>query len=236
MKLSAPIYRLKRKARLLSRAEKIPLHQALDRIALEEGIRQWSLLSARASASNAGRLLTRLRPGDLALIGARPNQGKTLLSLEILVEAMKAGNRGVFLSLEYTERNTLDLLRRICKDPAAFEQRFELDTSDAISADFMVERLSTAPCGTVVVVDYLQALDQQRAKPSISDQIHKLKAFAHDKGLVMIFLSQIDRSYDSSKKRCPDIADVRLPNPLDLTLFSKTCFLDQGRTEFGAYP
>src|SRR5579862_7868029 len=39
MKLSAPIYHLKRKARLLSREKKIPLHEALDRIAIEEGFR-----------------------------------------------------------------------------------------------------------------------------------------------------------------------------------------------------
>ena len=32
-KLSAPIYRLKRKAKLLSREKNIPLHEALDRIA-----------------------------------------------------------------------------------------------------------------------------------------------------------------------------------------------------------
>ena len=33
MKLSAPLYHLKRKAKLLSRAENIPLHEALDGIA-----------------------------------------------------------------------------------------------------------------------------------------------------------------------------------------------------------
>ena len=33
MKLSAPLYHLKRKAKLLSRAENIPLNEALDRIA-----------------------------------------------------------------------------------------------------------------------------------------------------------------------------------------------------------
>ena len=36
MKLSAPLYHLKRKAKLLSRAENIPLHEALDRIARQE--------------------------------------------------------------------------------------------------------------------------------------------------------------------------------------------------------
>ena len=47
MNLSAPIHQLKRKARLMSRAERIPLHAALDRIAVEEGYRSWSLLAAK---------------------------------------------------------------------------------------------------------------------------------------------------------------------------------------------
>lgn len=37
MKLSAPIYHLKRKAKRLSREAGIPLHDALDRVAATEG-------------------------------------------------------------------------------------------------------------------------------------------------------------------------------------------------------
>ena len=47
MKLSAPLYYLKRKAKLFSRAENIPLHEALDRIARQEGFGGWSLLAAK---------------------------------------------------------------------------------------------------------------------------------------------------------------------------------------------
>ena len=44
MNLSAPINELKRKAKLLRRSEDIPLNQALNRIAQEEGYTSWSLL------------------------------------------------------------------------------------------------------------------------------------------------------------------------------------------------
>jgi hypothetical protein len=57
MKLSAPIYHLKRKAKLLSRKERIPLYEALKRIAAQEGYNDWSLLVAKLSAlMPAGRL------------------------------------------------------------------------------------------------------------------------------------------------------------------------------------
>lgn len=235
MKLSAPIYHLKRKAKLLSREETIPLHEALDRIAFKEGFGSWSLLLAKASATApAGKLFPRLTPGDLVLVGARPGHGKTLMSLELVVEAMKSGNRGVFFSLEYTEEDVLDRFRAIGAELAHFDGLFEFDNSDTISADYIVKKLESAPRGTVVVVDYLQLLDQKRENPELMVQVRTLRSFARHRGLIIVFISQIDRSYDPSKKPCPDINDVRLPNPLDLSLFNKTCFMNNGKIRFQA--
>ncbi|MGX9429899.1 MULTISPECIES: DNA helicase [Bradyrhizobium] len=235
MKLSAPIYHLKRKAKRLSREEGIPLHVALNRIALQEGYSGWSLLAAKLSASRpTGKLLARLKPGDLVLVGARPGQGKTLMSLELAIEAMKSGSRAVFFTLEYTERDVLDRFQAIGAEYARFDGLFELDCSDAISADYITRVLATAARGTLVVVDYLQLLDQKREHPGLAEQVRVLKSFARERGLIIVFISQIDRSYDPAKKTCPDIGDVRLPNPLDLRLFNKTCFLNKGEVQFRA--
>ncbi|MEP6566283.1 MAG: DNA helicase [Mesorhizobium sp.] len=235
MKLSAPVYHLKRKARLLSRKENIPLHAALDRAAAKEGFSSWSLLITKLSAGGpAGKLFARLTPGDLVLLGARPGHGKTLMSLELAVEAMKSGHRAVFFTLEYTAKDVLDRFRDIGAEPKLFDGLFELDNSDAINADHIVDSLEQAPRGTLAVIDYLQLLDQKRENPALMAQVRKLKSFAEDRGLIFVFISQIDRSYDPSGKPCPDINDVRLPNPLDLSLFDKTCFLNNGEVRFQA--
>lgn len=235
MKLSAPIYHLKRKAKRLSRDEGIPLHDALDRIATTEGFSAWSMLAAKtAAATPANKLFPQFRPGDLVLVGARPGQGKTLMSLELAVEAMKSGSRAAFFSLEYTAKDVLDRLRAIGVEPAQFDKSFEADCSDTISADYVVKQMATAPRGTVVVIDYLQLLDQRRENPDLTVQVRALKSFARDKGLIVVFISQIDRSYDPAIKPCPDLSDVRLPNPLDLKLFDKTCFMNQCEIQFRA--
>jgi hypothetical protein len=235
MKLSAPVYHLKRKAKLLSREQNIPLHEALDRLAAKEGFSSWSLLAVKVSqAMSAAGLFARLSPGDLVLVGARPGHGKTLLSLELTVEAMKSGNRGVFFSLDCTGKDVLNCFRMIGVDWAHYNGLFEFDISDAINSAYIVDRLASAPRDTFVVIDYLQLLDQKRENPELTVQVRMLKSFARDRGLIMVFISQIDRSYDSSAKPCPGLGDVRLPNPLDLTLFNKTCFLNNGEVQFRA--
>lgn len=235
MKLSTPIYHLKRRAKRLSREQGIPLHAALDRIAATEGFSAWSMLAAKAAAMTpANKLFPQFQPGDLVLVGARPGQGKTLMSLELAVEAMKSGHRAAFFSLEYTEKDVLDRLRAIGVEPARFADMLEVDCSDIISADYVVKQMATAPRGTIVVIDYLQLLDQRRENPDLAVQVRALKSFARDKGLIVVFISQIDRSYDPSVKPCPDLGDVRLPNPLDLKLFDKTCFLNNSEVQFRA--
>jgi replicative DNA helicase len=233
MQLSAPIYQLKRKAKLLARKQNIPLHEALNRIAAQEGFAGRSLLAAKSSAAKpVEKLFARLTPGDLVLVGARPGQGKTLMSLKLAVEAMKSGNPGVFFTLEYTEKEMLDRFRAIGVERANFDGLFEFDNSDDISADYIVKRLAAAPRGTLVVVDYLQLLDQKRENPELMDQVCMLQSFARERGLIFVFISQIDRSYDPLTKPCPDLEDIRLPNPLDLRLFTKTCFLNNGEVQF----
>ncbi|MHC1549723.1 DNA helicase [Phyllobacterium sp. K27] len=233
MKFSAPIYQLKRKARILSRLQKVPLHEALDSIAVREGFGNWSLLAATISTEpHSAKLFAQLVPGDLMLVGARPGHGKTLLSLELAVEAMKAGKPAAFFTLEYTLQDILDSFRAIGVDWEKFKESFDFDASDAISADYIVRKLASATRGTLIVIDYLQILDQKRDKPDLMSQMHTLKSFAESRGLIIILLSQIDRLYDPAKKACPDIADVRLPNPVDLSLFNKTCFLNNGEVQF----
>lgn len=235
MKLSVPVYSLKRLAKELARDKKIPLHAALNRVAQEEGFASWSLLAARLSAeSPACKLFDRLAPGDLVLLGARPNHGKTVMGLELAVKAVESGRCAWFFTLEWNMGDLLNALRILGKDPSAIDERFGFDNSDAICASYIIDRIASAASGTVVVIDYLQLLDQKRENPALAVQVRALKAFARERGLIVVFISQIDRSYDPVAKPLPGLADVRLPNPVDLSLFDWTCFLNNGAIQVSA--
>lgn len=232
MKLSVPVYSLKRLAKNLSREKKIPLHAALNRVAQDEGFQSWGLLAARVSAeSPTEKLLSMLAPGELVLLGARPGHGKTLMGLDLAIQSAQSGRSGWFFTLELTTSDVLSRLQTLGESRSTIGDDFKFDNSDEICATYIIDRLSSAKSGTVVVIDYLQILDQKREHPPIAVQVQSIKEFARNRGLIFVFISQIDRSFDTRVQPLPSLADVRLPNPLDLTQFDKACFLHKGAVQ-----
>lgn len=223
MRLSTPIFRLKRQARLLARKQAIPLHQALDEIAQGEGYRRWShLASAADGPSPAETVFAALQPGDMLLLAARPGHGKTMMGLEIAAMAHRRRMKGLFFTLDYNETDVKDQLGA----------DVIIDTSDEICADYIIERQKGLSGPSVAVIDYLQLLDQRRSTPDLNDQIAALHAHARQSGQIIVAISQIERAFELSGKPTPDLSDIRLPNPADLGLFTKHCFLHDGVAEF----
>ncbi len=228
MQTSAPIYHLKRQAKRYARDHDVPLHAALNQVAASEGAQSWShLVASNSMSDHVGHILRRLKSGDMLLLGARPGQGKTLLGLALATAAGRIGRDGLFFTLDYTAQDVTDRLARLGVDAAALH----LDTSDGISADYVIAEVGKAK-PALAVIDYLQLLDQNRSQPSLQSQVAALQVFAKQSGAIVVLISQIDRRFDLQEDAVPGLADVRLPNPLDLTLFDHACFLHGGQLAF----
>lgn len=232
MKLSAPIYVLKQQAKALSQRDSVRLHVALDQIAAREGFNAWSHLASTWQHQDTSRsVYEQFRQGDLILVGSRPGQGKTLLSAGLAVEAMIRGYHAAFFTLEYTAAEVAKLFGALGQSLTRFKDRWLLDTSEDISAEYIAHSLAGTPPCTLVVIDYLQLLDQRRDKPNLDVQVQQLKAFAHASQAMVVCLSQIGRDYTLTSRAYPSLQDVRLPNPVDLSLFSKACFIQNGKMQ-----
>ena len=128
MKLTRPIHVLKRKAKLTARRDGVPLHAALDGIAAAEGFSRWSLLAARhAGGAPARRILDCMAAGELLLLAARPGQGKTLLALQLAIEAARCGRQATFFTLEYSQRDIAGRFAAVGVDPESLGGRFTFD-------------------------------------------------------------------------------------------------------------
>lgn len=232
MRLSSPIYTLKRQAKLLARDSEIKLHQALNQLAIKEGFRDWShLATSYSKASPAKDIMSQLTSGDTVLIGARPGHGKTLLGLELVALAEKNNRTGYVFSLDYNDADVWDHFRKLGFDPKQKDGPVVVDTSDDICAAHIRERLGDRSGDALVVVDYLQLLDERRSNPPLEEQVRALKKTAFEFGAIVVVISQIDRSFELSSRDMPSIGDIRLPNPIDLSLFNRTCFLHDGQIQ-----
>ena len=110
--------------------------------------------------------------------------------------------------------------------------RFELDYSNDISADYIINKIGKdVKASSLIVIDYLQLLDQKRTNDTLQNQVAKLKEFAKEKGCIIIFISQINREIEYQIDQRPKLADVLLPNPLDLSLINKIIFLFIDKTK-----
>ena len=153
----------------LAKAQNIPLSDALDIIAAQEGFKTWSLLSARFNASKtSAEALSQVNPGDLLLIGARPGQGKTTIALQLVLKSALSGKNSWFLSLEWDLSDIHYRTRKTGINISQLGNRFQFDNSDDISAKCIISRIGSCLPGTVVTIDYLQLLDQDRSKPDLS--------------------------------------------------------------------
>jgi replicative DNA helicase len=237
MRLSSPIYTLKRQAKLLVRDNDIRLHTALNQVAQQEGFKNWSHLASNyGKATAAKELMGELSPSDMVLIGARPGHGKSLLGLELIALAKKSKRTGYVFSLDYNEADVWNRFEKLSFGPKEHDRSIVVDTSDDICAEHIIECLSHATDDALAVVDYLQLLDQRRSHPPLDEQVRALKKFARKRGVIIVMLSQIDRAFELSSSDLPSVRDIRLPNPVDLSLFDKKCFLHDGEVKIEMAP
>ncbi len=189
------------------RNDGVPLHQALDTIAREEGFARWSLLSAHASAGPLSQtLLSQLKQGDMLLLAGRRGQGKTALGLQLLLDAARLGRKAVFFTLEFTEaeaRAHLHVRNGGADEPS---DKVEIVNSPEISADYIV-RHPLRRAGGKCRGDRLPANSRPEAQHAASLRTgREPSAFAKQTGTILGFISQIDRTFDPESKPLPESA------------------------------
>lgn len=230
MKLSAPIHVLKAQAQLLKKEKAITNTEALDLIAKREGYNSWALLQSKKDdmfPKSYDEILDFFNPGDIVLIGAQPSKGKTAFTIGLFVQAIKKKiAKNYCFSLSEVHKNVEDIMTAYDESIVEKSHYFELDYSNDINAKYIIEKThKTISKRSLIVIDYLQLLDEKRSNPPLQDQVEQLKNYAKEKECIVIFISQISRELENRSDAKPSMEDIRLPNSLELKFFNKIILL-----------
>jgi replicative DNA helicase len=230
MQLSAPIHVLKSKAKKLKKEQGLSLNEALNQIAKGEGFNSWSLLQSKSEEllpNSIKELLEFYRPGDLVLLGARPGKGKTNFSISQLVMSVnRKKGKCFYFSLAEIHKDIAGRIASYDESIGGDNPYLSLDYSNEICAEYIVKTTRDhVEAGSLIVVDYLQQLDEKRTHPDLQTQLEQLHLFAKESGAIIIFLSQLDRTLEQHHDQKPGKEHIRMPNPFDLKLFNKVVLL-----------
>ena len=163
-----------------------------------------------------------VKPGELMTIAAETSGGKTILLLQIALEAMRAGKHVLVFSLEMPAKKVLARfisnlagfpIKRIKQDPNAQElHRFNAATSDISRMNIQVEsgysdidsiesairEFASQGRADLVVVDYLQLVhlrnmnSNETREQHVSEITRRLKAIALQLNLALATASQLN--------------------------------------------
>lgn len=180
-----------------------------------------------------------LRPGQLALLGARPSMGKTALALNIAREVAAGGGSVALFSLEM---NAAQLVERMLSDisganlakivnhqlnqveltrvtnAAAQAHRFNIWISERADQFEAASRQLQYQHGLdLIVVDYLQLMETkaQSREQEISQLSRRLKRLATSLRVPVLALSQLNRNIEARTSKRPQLSDLRESGSLE---------------------
>ncbi|MBX0329887.1 replicative DNA helicase [Oscillochloris sp. ZM17-4] len=184
------------------------------------------------------RLNGGLRPGQLALLAARPGVGKSGLAMSIAYDLGVRQRRGVgVVSLEMSRDELLqrlvamhtgvdtrqveglvkrgnpamvDALAALADAPIAIEDSAMLSVMDVRSK---ARRLAALRPLDLLIVDYLQLLIGDSSAQNRVDEVSRisrqLKLLARELGCPVLALSQLSRAVEQRQSKVPQLSDLR---------------------------
>ena len=180
--------------------------------------------------------LARLRPGNVAVLAARPAMGKTAFALQVARHVARSG--AVYVSSQ--EMSDAELADRMlsagAKLPLESVIAGKLDTEQRVSLELASNRLSGAPLYIddgagqslaqirskaraihrntplkLIVIDYLQLMNGngENRNAEIQAISRGVKNLAKEFGVPVLLLSQLNRELEKRPNRRPLLSDLR---------------------------
>ena len=178
------------------------------------------------------KLICGAMPGEMIVVGGSPGQGKSLLMLQWLMCAADRGIPGLIVSEEMPEKmiasrsisfasnihpdNWRDSVTELEKQTSGvFDDKATIVIAHKCSTIKLVEAAIDRAVATngikIVGVDYAQIIrgDGETSEQRLADVSQRIKAKAMEHDLVVLLLSQLNRSRDNREGMVPRLSDLK---------------------------
>lgn len=214
------------------------LKKTFQHLANVKGLRE-GVTGVPTGFSKFDEMTSGMQKGDLLILAARPSMGKTILAMNITINAAKAGFPVGFFSLEMSaEQIVLRMLSAESKIPQqrirnaiiSSEEWVDLTNTAAQLAEVKIfiddtpsisimelrakaRKLKAKSDIKLLVIDYLQLLHgtgkHENRTQEISEISRSLKALAKELNIPILALSQLSRQLESRMDKRPLLSDLR---------------------------
>lgn len=202
--------------------------------------------AARTTIARLDAMLTGgFKPGELAILGARPGMGKTAIALQFAHNVARAGQSVVIFSAEMSARQLLyRAASEVSMIPSALilagsqtRDQFDkylrgadvaadlpiaIDDTPGISIDQMIartQRFQEKQRVDLVIFDYLELAGSPTRHASeeqrVSDIARGLKLLARQTDTPVLGLSQLSRQVENRPDKRPSLADLRYSGAIE---------------------
>lgn len=199
------IQSLKQTAKQLASTNNIHLSQSLNLVANDYGFTHWTILLKYFKSiriNNVESLWQSFLPGEMLLLSAPEGAGKLSLALNIAAYAAQKNVPVKYFSMHVNAYFIIERLHKIV-DPnlvnnwqnkqyfVVAERNFEQKT--------LKEEIKNTTPGTLLIIDYLQAIKSHGRTEPYNDFLQKIKLIAQQHTSRVLILSQIneENSLDS---------------------------------------
>lgn len=225
------IQSLKQAAKDLALNKDINLSQALDLVANDFGFTHWALLVKYFNSiriNNVESLWQAFLPGEMLLLSAPEGAGKLSLALNLAALAVQKNTTVKYFSMQYKASFIFERLNKIVdlKLVSDWQHRGCLVVEESIfDQKALIEAIKNTSPGTLLIIDYLQAIKSQDDTEPYPDLLQEIKLIVQQHTSRMLILSQVN------KEASPDSLDYIAGGRAVGRYFSHAIHIEQQEVE-----
>ncbi|WP_133140281.1 hypothetical protein [Legionella genomosp. 1] len=193
---------LKLSAKQIASAKSIPLSQSLDLIANDYGFTHWTLLQKYFKSVRMNSLESiwqSFLPGEMLLLSAAQGAGKLSFALNLALCASQLKFPVKYYSLHVNASFIFERLNKISffnvECDLQQEQYIEI-VENCFDQKTIIEKIKKDKPGSLLIVDYLQAIMSHKEMDPYNDFVRELKLIAQQHALRVLILSQVNKEFN----------------------------------------